>query len=353
MGETVNIKEMADTLAEQIFDIFLWEKCLATDYRWMCVESNNHRKVKDSDKAKQPPTKVAKKAAKRKIKQHPSDAVFTYEDPYRGFTTHINADLKSYSKSTMGTFDLEGTLVSLAQAVECAHKSETFSEAFGNGGDVHAVDGLLFVYNHDGEYDRDFDDRLQQLSGKSLSIRENHRLFVMGPERVVYIYSVARDIEARVAKLVKKADYDHYKFYSPELRVTKIKGEKYGPAPIEALIGPWMFVTYFATRGEKLSTVVYYDGAGESQDEFKYLIDAILSMNLLEDGTPIEVALQTSNDKTPIHFAAALKAYAVDNHGRTDDSLPRFQARLRRISYAGVAKVTPPFMENEIAIRNG
>ena len=101
-----------------------------------------------------------------------------------------------------------------------------------------------------------------------------------------------------------------------------------------------------------MKTVVYSDGKGVTQDEFKYLLDAILSFNLLDDGTPIEIAMQTSEAKAPIHFEAARSAYATENHGRTSDSLEAFNARLARISYASVSEVKPAFMENEIAIRN-
>lgn len=329
MGETVNIKSMADILSAELFDCFKWEKCNATDYRWECVEENHGKKRT----------------------QHPSDVVFRYDDPYRGVKVHINTDLKSYAKSTVDTFDLEETLINLAQSVECAHKSEGFAEAYGVDEQIFVVDGLLFVYNHDGDYDKDFQQRLEKINKKSLSLKRNHRLFVMGPERIGYLYSISRDIDTRVAKFVKAGGYGTYEFYSPDLKVSRVHGLKYGVAPIEFIFAPWLFVVFYSDQRAKLKIVVYSDGKGSSQDEFKYLLDAILSFNLLDDGTLIEIAMQTSDSKAPVRFESARSTYAEENHGRTSDSLEAFRGRLNRISYINVSSVKPPFTENEIAIR--
>jgi len=202
MGETVNIKTLADIVAVELFEVFRWEKCSATDYRWTCVEQQKHAKVRS--------------------KQHPSDVVFRYDDPYRGQIAHVNCDLKSYSASTVSSFDLEKTLCDLAKSIECAHKSSCFSEAFGVNGDVENVDGLLFLYNHDGKYNKDFDIRLEKILNKSIGLCADQRIYIFMPDRITYLYSVASDIQKRVAKLATENNYKTHDFYSPDLRVTPV-----------------------------------------------------------------------------------------------------------------------------------
>jgi len=329
MGETVNIKTLADIVASELFAVFRWEKCGATDYRWTCVEQKKH--------------------AKQRSKQHPSDVVFRYKDPYRGETIYINGDLKSYSAATVATFDLAGTLEDLAKSVECAHKSSCFSEAFGITGSVEVVEGMLFLYNHDGEYNKDFDQRLQQVASKSLGLCADQRIYILMPDRITYLHSVAHDIKQRIAKLTFENDYKDYDFYSPDLRVSAVKGKKHGALPIEFMVGPWMFVSFKTKRnGHRL--VIYFDANGDTPDDFTTLFDAIISYNLLEDDLNMEVVLQKCDPKAPIHFESARSSYAKLNRGKSDDSLSSFEQRLGQITFTTAPQVKPSYIENEMAI---
>ena len=329
MGETVNIKTLADKVAAELFGVFRWEKCEATDYRWTCVELKKH--------------------AKQKNKQHPSDVVFRYSDPYRGETIYINSDLKSYSAGTVATFDLEGTLEDLAKSLECAHKSSCFSEAFGVTGSVEVVEGMLFLYNHDGEYQKDFDKRLQQLSNKSLSLVADQRIYILMPDRITYLHSVAHNIRQKIAELTVDNDFKDYDFYSPDLRVSAVKGKKHGALPIEFMVGPWMFVS-FRTKKNGRRLVIYLDANGDTPDDFTTLFDAIISYNLLDDDLSIEVVLQKCHPKAPIHFESARSSYAKLNRGKSDDSLSSFEQRLAQITFATAPEVKPSYIENEMAI---
>jgi hypothetical protein len=329
MGETINIKTLADKVADELFSVFRWEKCAATDYRWTCVEQRKHAKIKS--------------------KQHPSDVVFRYDDPYRGSIVHVNCDLKSYSSTSVATFDLEDTLLSLAQTVECAHKSECFAEAFGGTEAVQHVEGLLFLYNHDGEYHKDFASRLEKLLGQSLGLCEDQRIYLIMPDRVVYLYSIAKDIKNHISDLAVDDNYKGYDFYSPDLRVTAVKGKKHGALPIEFLVGPWMFVLFSSKNGSR-KLVIYTDILGDSPDDFKTLFDAIISYNLLDDDLPILVILQNCDQKAPIHFESARSSYARLNRGKTDESLESFERRLEKIQFGTASVVHPSYIENQMAI---
>lgn len=329
MGETVNIKTLADKVAADLFGVFQWEKCAATDYRWTCVEQKKH--------------------SKQRSKQHPSDVVFRYSDPYRGETVYINCDLKSYSAATVSTFDIEGTLEDLAETVECAHKSECFSEAFGLSGSVETVEGMLFLYNHDGEYQRDFDKRLEKLLNKSIGLVADQKIYLLMPDRITYLHSVANDIKQRISQFAMSGDFQSYDFYSPDLRVSAVKGKKHGPLPIEFLVSPWMFVS-FRTKKQKRHLVVYFDTIGDTPDDFTTLFDAIISYNILEDDLTIQVVLQNCDPKAPIHFESARSSYAKFNRSKSEESLTSFEHRLGQISFATASVVKPSYIENEMAI---
>ena len=249
----------------------------------------------------------------------------------------------------MATFDLAGTLEDLAKSVECAHKSSCFSEAFGITGSVEVVEGMLFLYNHDGEYNKDFDQRLQQVASKSLGLCADQRIYILMPDRITYLHSVAHDIKQRIAKLTFENDYKDYDFYSPDLRVSAVKGKKHGALPIEFMVGPWMFVSFKTKRnGHRL--VIYFDANGDTPDDFTTLFDAIISYNLLEDDLNMEVVLQKCDPKAPIHFESARSSYAKLNRGKSDDSLSSFEQRLGQITFTTAPQVKPSYIENEMAI---
>jgi hypothetical protein len=145
MAETANIAKMAEKISADVFSVFGWESRALANHNWNCVELEKHHK-------------------KKGIKTHPTDAVFSYLDPYLGQQVYVNTDLKSYSSGSLESLDLTRSLRSLARATECANKSQEWQQLFVETGSNHSVIGLLFVYNHDGEYDKDFETELEKLA---------------------------------------------------------------------------------------------------------------------------------------------------------------------------------------------
>ncbi len=107
MPETANIAEMANKVASDIFDAFLWIQVGPTDENWECVYQRRHG-----------------------TSTHPSDLVMTYCHPYLHEQVYILFDLKSYAASSINSSSLSGAIRSLCRATECARVSESFSDLY-------------------------------------------------------------------------------------------------------------------------------------------------------------------------------------------------------------------------------
>ena len=87
MAETAHIQRMAELAGDSIFSVFGWRRAQLMNQNWDCEEKQKHHKV-------------------RKNGTHPTDAVFTYTDPYSGYQVYVNTDLKSDAKGSLDNADL-------------------------------------------------------------------------------------------------------------------------------------------------------------------------------------------------------------------------------------------------------
>lgn len=101
MAETANIAAIAEKLSGELFAEFFWKRTGPMNENWACEKSEHH-----------------------KVKTHPSDVVFYYDEPYTNQRTYVNCDLKSYATSSITTSALRGAVESLTKQVACAEISE-------------------------------------------------------------------------------------------------------------------------------------------------------------------------------------------------------------------------------------
>src|SRR5690348_14935817 len=167
MSETVNIMKMAEKASDEIFSVFGWEKLPAMNQKTECVDKKKHGRMQ--------------------AKIHPTDAVWKYLDPYLGYDIYVYSDLKSYAKGTLDNADLAAILRDIARGTECANKSEDWKRIYVDQKRTHQVIGLLFIYNHDGGYEKEFSDVLAALAPSSCDVAPSDYIGVVGPERVIYL----------------------------------------------------------------------------------------------------------------------------------------------------------------------
>lgn len=112
---------------------------------------------------------------------------FFYDEPYAQIRRYLQCDLKSYSKSSITKTALTNAVVSLAKQVSCAAGSEEWQSFYAHSDVTPQVSGLLFVYNHDDEFDGDFGTLLSDIEPDHIDIHPDSRLHVLGPDDVNWL----------------------------------------------------------------------------------------------------------------------------------------------------------------------
>ena len=194
MAETINIAKMAEKLSKEMFAEFLWQRMTPTNINWPCEDQDVH-----------------------KVKTHPSDVVFYYDEPYTQARTYINTDLKSYGKGSITVGSIRSAIESLARSLSCAEKSEEFRTKFLHEHVSPDICGLLFVYNHDGEYDKDFSGLLGQVKNEKLDIPTKSKIVVFGPRDIFWLNNVHHEIAYMRGGGAILPDREHCKYFYPHL----------------------------------------------------------------------------------------------------------------------------------------
>lgn len=202
-------------------------------------------------------------------KTHPSDVVFFYIDPYEEEMVYLNTDLKSYAEGTIGKKIVEGALTSLALATECANVSEEWRLKYVHDDSLgYNVRGLLFLYNHDNLYDKDFYENItKKLDHSSINCPPNIKLHLLDPYKISDLINISSDITKLIGS-GKLPQPDKFTYYYPDLSLTRIKHpiNQATPATIELLTSPYIIIKHeaFSWLRDKNPEgyVVYYNQPG-------------------------------------------------------------------------------------------
>jgi hypothetical protein len=333
MSETGNIQQMAQILSEPIFTTFGWIQVGPTDVDWDCVEMEKH--------------------ARKKAKTHPSDAVFKYYDPYRGIDIYLNTDLKSYKSNTLEKTDLAATLRQLARATECANKSQKWAELFANEQRNWQVSGLLFIFNNDGKYDKDFGSVLAEVQPNEVPVAEGQCVYVLGPKDICYLNTIAHDINASRGQK-KLPDAEFCGFYYPDLEdAIAAKSRKHSAATIEQMLSPWQLLRYDKQipAGTQSGYYFYYRGTGKSVDEFKYLLDYMFKYQLLGDLDQICIRMPFACSEAAAIFERAKIQYQEEFWSVGNAGPEVFGERLKRITCSSITPMEEKFSSVEIGMK--
>ncbi len=309
---------MAKKVSEEIFAEFGWQQKGPEDVNWPCVARDKH----DLD-------------------THPSDVVQAYEDPYEDAKVFLNVDLKSYAVGSLKKAQVRGAVTSLCKAADCANVSSGWRNLYGDDTSNYRCHGLLFVYNHDGDYDGDFEKFFEFMDTKDAPLDASNRVFVFSPATVSYLATVANDLRGSrgTDRLPSKKEYS---FYYPDLIGTRPKKQNQAAASIEVLLSPWQILRFTKASepdgGPRVHYFVYYRGDGSSVDEFKYLFDAFFRFDLLGDEERISLRMPFAHHEAAGHFDRAKDAYAAEFYG-----LREFRARLNRITFDPITTIIKRF----------
>ena len=341
MAENADIQKMAEYVSAEIFQVFGWQRLRLLNHDWECVEKEKHRK--------------------QRAKTHPSDVVFRYVDPYSGIDTYVLSDLKSYAKSTLDNKDFLRTLRDLANATECANKSPSFKTDYVDQTNSHEVIGLLFVYNHDGGYELDFEDELSAMPTSSIEVDKGNFVGVISPKRVIYLNSVAKEIKSLQADGLLPAKENRWFLY-PHLARSGSAHRESKSCSLPSMLSPIFTLGYEfpeevkAPDGEaadmwhRRGHFVFYDGEGKSVDEFKYLLDYLFAYQLDSRSNHIYLNLFFGVNNSASIFERARSEFARDYWPISERRQEDFAQILNSITFRTIQSNVPRFNRTELGM---
>lgn len=332
-GETVNIGKMAEKVSKDIFSRFGWKLVGPMNENFDCEMVEIHQK-------KSNPT-------------HPTDSVFEYDDPYSGQRQYLLTDLKSYAKNSINLGTTRQTLINLSKAVDCANISKKWQNKYTNPEINWDVHGLLFVYNHDEGFDTNFNKYLRDTKPTALHLPPSSRIYVIGPDRISYLLNIINDIDGERGRDV----LPHSKtidFWYPDLINRAATNKLAETASVELLLGPWQILPYEKTEVDSVEITkgiyIYYEGQGNSPQEFEFLMDFAFKNELVQKNCKISIRSPNSIPNARQNFEQA-----QDNIFRHFHSFEEVKNRLNQFEFDPIEKVKTRFSSEEIGMgaRNG
>lgn len=322
-GEVANITEVATKVSKDIFKWFKWDSIPVMDMNFSCHKPEQHMKQSKSKK---------NKATEKHT--HPIDVVLKYFDPYLNKIILLNTDLKSYSRSSINSSKIKEAICSLAKTIDCARGSAEWQDRYVLEESSFEVRGMLFIYNHDNGYDKDFFNHLKSIKTESIGIKSDQIIHIIDPQRIRYLSTVIADMMKLHAD--KELPRNNYTFFYPDLYLHKSHGnsDKY-PATIELLCSPFMIIKhdrfniYNEITGEKESEanegyIIYYNQDGSSDYEFMYLFDSLSRFQILSSKAQVKirVAHHKPSDNIKSNYKKAInnyiKSWCFDEYKKRD-----------------------------------
>lgn len=315
MSETENISKMAEFVSTDLLFFFKWQSISLFNTNFTCKDPKSHSS-KDFENY-----------------THPVDVVFHYLDPYTNKRVLFNTDLKSYKIESISEKNVRTALQSLAKTIDCARHSEEWKKRYSDFTEPTEIRGLLFAYNHDGKFDREFYDRFfikkkndpsnkKIIDISNLGLKRNQLIHIIEPAQINYLNTIVTDLQALASKqkfpqLFKNKHWFHY----PELFLHKTSYNKYDrPATIEQLSSKYLVIGYDAVLNDQKQIVensgyiIYYNGRGDTSEEFIYLLDTISKNQMLDSSQKIKIRCTSSCKDKDIksNFKSAVSTYIVD-----------------------------------------
>ncbi len=331
-GETVNISAIAEKVSNDLFAKFGWAISGTTNENFPCEKLEDHKKSASET--------------------HPTDVVFQYDDPYETKRVYLLTDLKSYAKDSIKPASLKAALRELAKAVECASVSGEWRRKFTNSEVERQIHGLLFIYNHDGKFDRDFRAYFLDEAPKKLLLPKRAKLFVIDPAKIGYLVTLLTDLKTLTADR-KFPFFDKVPLLYPDRIRRFAKHSTSHVARIELLMGPWQVVPYDFTpvdnNGQPMERRagfnIYYEGEGGSPNEFEFLFDFCFRTQMVKDGVRIDIRMPYATENALHNFEIA-----QENFNRHFYSSADILARLKQFTATPITIKEQIFLSDHIGM---
>lgn len=323
MSETANISALANKITDDILEQLKWNRCAPHDEKWSCVKQEHDKK------------------------EHPTDVVFYYDDPYTGKTLYLNTDLKSYAAKSITVSSIQSALESLALTVDCANVSSDWQTLYLADEDCFdRVCGLYFLFNHDNNFIKEWEGLIKKVDFEKIKIPEKYQIFILDPATIRRLFNIATDIKALSGS--RNLPYiDECTFFYPDLVLSRTHGGEWNqPATIEAINSPWLILKHKKCHKFDEGYVIYYSSEGSSSEEFLYFIDMLSHYQILISDNPIRVRLTNPAPKAIAFFKKAIVEY-MSTWGPDESK----EARLNSIDIASLPSLIPNYIPIEMGAK--
>lgn len=334
MAETKNIDAVAGIISNKIFRELKWDISKHTDLNWSCC-TDSHLRHNQTEKT------------------HPTDVVFFYKDPYSDIYQYIQTDLKSYSNKTITDSQygkLQSTIKSLAQQVDCSVRNPEWKRLFLNEiTEKFRVHGMLFIYNHDNEYDKELLNKLSSILNSDIKFPSDSYLFVLDPVTIRFLLSVTEDIAKRrnyedyngqLTEILweKIPAWDNCGFFYPDKHNKFASKDRLLPATLEMITSGMIFFHYSHDfirdrDGNKITNKIlniYWKEEIIKEEQFVFLIEYIFNYQLLNQFDKIFIVTPFSSSSST-YLSDAITTYS-NIYSFTLDKLNRLRDQLHNIS---------------------
>lgn len=324
MAETISIAKMADKLSLELFNDFHWERVGEANANWECVDERHSEKT------------------------HPSDVVFYYDNPYSLSRTYVTCDLKSYAVASIQRATIATAATRLARSLACAEKSSDWQGRYLHQNVTPEICALLFIYNHDGDYDSNFQHLVSAIDYQKLEIPPGSKMFVLGPKDIFWLNNVRYDI-VYMRGNGELPPKNKCAFHYPQLALRKnVQPQKAKAATLEMLTGPWIIMEYQPLQGPmRRGFLIYYRPRGEHIEEFLYLLDYLLHYQVLDEDTEVHIKTIDPDPGSHSRFSRAIDQY-VHEHAAGEE----LKTILNRITFSEISNLRLKFSEQQIAMEN-
>jgi hypothetical protein len=322
MAETVNISRIAEYISKNLFLELGWEQEGPANINWACEDKSHNKKT------------------------HPSDIVFSYQEPYDAIRTYINCDLKSYARDSLTNSTLLGALQSLIMSVNCAQKSKEWQNNYLRGDDTPNIVGLLFIYNHDGLYDKNFMNIFNSALIEKVNIPKNTKIFILSPDEICALSTIVNDIQTSRGKN-ELPQNDLCSFFYPD-RISRVARKEWKlPATLETIKSSFLVMKHksCSSISNYNGVTIYYKRNGSNVEEFIYLVDYLFHWQMISEDISIKIKLTNPSTAAPAVFNRAIKDY-VGRYNITKE----LSERLKDIKLETIKTIVTTFNETEIGM---
>ncbi|NSY59945.1 hypothetical protein [Agrobacterium tumefaciens] len=328
MAETVNRAQMAEDLSSKVFAEFLWQKTGPMNENWTCEQNRKHN-----------------------AQSHPTDVVFFYDEPYSAERRYLQCDLKSYSKDSIKRPAITDAIKSLAKQVSCAAMSEEWQAKYTHKSSMVDISGLLFVYNHDKDFHKSFDNLISDIRPEDIDLPRKSRLYVLGPAEINWLQRVARELQQMRGahdEAEKLPPRERCAFFYPQLvRTAAVRGERSRAATMEMLKSPWIVMEHFDEDGARQGFVIFHRRK-TSVEGLMYLLDYLRRHEMIARKVRIDIKVQPDDGKASAHLQKAVQEFVSNSPGENQDT--EFARRLSKITISHVPEILTSYSTTDMGM---